>query len=148
VGKSQLLRNLYVDQQTGEMRLSSSDRTINQELEMDRETNHIRRYHDYEFTYNFCFIIKLLYTLKRRVMSWMRRSGGVPLNFFRMGVGHFSDKGERGVLQMETFAHKTSDFSKFIMCPPGQGGHFSDKGWREINFVRTCFTDGSLPFYE
>jgi len=49
------------------------------------------------------------------------------------------------------FSAKTSDFSKFMVCPHGQGGgglsqcgHFSDKERRSIfrDFVRASFTDG------
>jgi len=42
----------------------------------------------------------------------------------------------RGVLQMRTFALlevKSSDFSKFMMCPHGQGG----KGWTSADILRT-----------
>jgi len=54
--------------------------------------------------------------------------------------GHFSDKGGRGILQMRTstlFSKKTSDFSKFIVSPYGQGG------WRLHYFVQKTldFTD-------
>ena len=42
-GKSQFLRNLYVDQQTGEMRLSTTDRAIHHELDGEAESNQIRR---------------------------------------------------------------------------------------------------------
>jgi len=54
----------------------------------------------------------------------------------------------RGVLQMRTsalFWAKTSDFSKFIVCPHGQRGRevepvrtFFGQGGREINFLRFC----------
>jgi len=63
----------------------------------------------------------------------------------------------QGVLQMRTsilFGAKTSDFSKFMVCPHGQWGgrrrvsqcgYFTNK--REVifrDFVRTSFMDGSL----
>jgi len=66
--------------------------------------------------------------------------------------GHFADKGGGKVLQMRTsarFGTKTSDFSKFMVCPHGQGGlsqcgHFSDKRgggqFFEILCVRLLWT--------
>lgn len=42
-GKSQILRKLYVDQQTGEMRLSTTDQTVGYELAEDQEASLIRR---------------------------------------------------------------------------------------------------------
>jgi len=41
------------------------------------------------------------------------------------------------------FGAKTSDFSKFILCPHGQGGwsqcgHFADKGKEGQCFVISC----------
>jgi len=67
--------------------------------------------------------------------------------------GHFADKGGEGVLQMRTphfLAQKTSEFSKFMVCPHEQGEglskcrHFADKGEGVIfsDFVRTSFMDG------
>jgi len=52
--------------------------------------------------------------------------------------GYFADKGE-GVIHF--LEQKTSDFSKFMVCPCGQGGlsqcgHFADK--RGVNFSRFC----------
>jgi len=60
-----------------------------------------------------------------------------------------ADKGG-GVFQMRTSAflvQKTSDFSKCMVCPHGQGGlrqckHFSDKGDGRFNFSR--FSAGVL----
>jgi len=48
------------------------------------------------------------------------------------------------------YGAKISDFSKFMMCPHGQGrglsqcGHFADKGEESIfrDFVRTSFMNG------
>jgi len=51
-----------------------------------------------------------------------------------VSCGHFADK---EVLQMRTsafFGTKTSDFSKFMVCPNGQGG----KGGGMISFLRFC----------
>jgi len=67
-------------------------------------------------------------------------------------------QGRRGVLRMRTpalLAKKTSDFSKFIVCPHGQEvrrevsqcGHFADKCGRGLifrDFVQTSFMDGPL----
>jgi len=58
--------------------------------------------------------------------------------------GHFADKGNS--TDVRTYLYiKTSNFSKFILCPHGQRGgglsqcgHFSDKEGREVNFSRFC----------
>jgi len=66
---------------------------------------------------------------------------------------------EKGVLQMRTsqfLEQKASDFSKFIVCPHGQGGrrlsqcgHFLDKGGSVFfDFVRTSFVDGPKLNYQ
>jgi len=65
--------------------------------------------------------------------------------------GYFAAR-EEGVLPMRTsifLVQKLSGFSKFMMCPHGQGGfsqcgHFSDKGEGSIfrDFVWTSFMNG------
>jgi len=58
--------------------------------------------------------------------------------------GHFSDKGSFFKCERPHFlVQKSSNFSKFMVCPHGQRelsqcGHFSDKGGERVNFSRFC----------
>jgi len=73
-------------------------------------------------------------------MSAARERGVCP-------VRTFCEQGEKGVVQMRTFAlfgAKNFRISKFMACPHGQGGSgFEPVRTREkgVNFLRTSFMD-------